>query len=99
MNILQKIRKNRFVRAEEKCGASILGKIFNRNKALSEFKEDKSDEQIENATQRSDYFRKAMKVISKDREDIKEDNELAKSLSKEVSQMMSDDENVKDESR
>ncbi|MBQ2938291.1 MAG: hypothetical protein IJE05_05395 [Clostridia bacterium] len=97
MSILQKIRKNRFVRAEEKCGASILGKIFNKNKALSESKEDRSDEQKESTTQKNNDFRKAMKVVTQDRETIEAKKELEENLSKEVSQMMSSDEKDKDD--
>lgn len=97
MSTLQKIRKNRFVRTEEKCGASILGKVFNKNKALDESIEHKKDITVENITQRHKDFERTMKVINQDRENVKSENELEENLSKEVSQIMISDENDKGE--
>lgn len=87
LNIFQKLT-NRFVRVEEKLGAVIRGKIFNKNKALSEPKEDNKAEQIKTSSQAHRDFEKALKIVNQDRDDIKSANELKESLSKEVAEMM-----------
>lgn len=39
LNIIDKFKLRKYTRTEEKCGAEILGKIWNKNKALSEGKQ------------------------------------------------------------
>ena len=87
LNIFQKLG-NEFVDLEEKLGAVVKGKIFSKTKALPEPKKDNKTKSTENYNQAQRDFKKTLKVIKKDREDIKLENELKENLSKEVTEMM-----------
>lgn len=91
LSIFQKLT-NRFVGIEEKLGAIIKGKVFNKNKALMEPQKENKNERIEIYSKAHKDFEKTLKLIKNDRDTIKTADELKRSLSKEVIEMMTSNE-------
>ena len=80
LNFIQKLFKRAQVKAEEKCGATILGKLFDKNKTIAEKSEDHK-EKTEESIEEPKSFKEQTRV---DNEVIKNTNEVSQKHAKDA---------------
>ncbi len=68
LNIREKFKLRKYTKTEEKCGAEILGKIWNKNKALSEGKQNVNELEQES---KDEIAASVRKIIAKEKEEKK----------------------------
>ena len=68
LNIREKFKLRKYTKTEEKCGAEILGKIWNKNKALSEGKQNVNELERES---KDEIAASVRKIIAKEKEEKK----------------------------
>lgn len=66
LNIREKFKLRKYTKTEEKCGAEILGKIWNKNKALSEGKQNVNELEQES---KDEIAASVRKIIAKEKEE------------------------------
>lgn len=66
LNIREKFKLRKYTKTEEKCGAEILGKIWNKNKALSEGKQNVNELEQES---KDDIAASVREIIAKEKEE------------------------------
>lgn len=68
LNIREKFKLRKYTKTEEKCGAEILGKIWNKNKALSEGKQNVNELEQES---KDEIAASVREIIAKEKEEKK----------------------------
>lgn len=66
LNIREKFKLRKYTKTEEKCGAEILGKIWNKNKTLSEGKQNVNELEQES---KDEIAASVRKIIAKEKEE------------------------------
>lgn len=66
LNIREKFKLRKYTKTEEKCGAEILGKIWNKNKALSEGKQNVNELEQES---KDEIAASVREIIAKEKEE------------------------------
>ena len=75
LNIREKFKLRKYTKTEEKCGAEILGKIWNKNKTLSEGKQNVNELEQES---KDEIAASVRKIIAKEKEEKENDSFVQK---------------------